>query len=204
MSRYTSKHTGPKIDEAVDRANGYGLGTKDARPITDGNDALVGGWFYWGNESTNLPFAYGHMRVDPRINKSSGQSLMQTAYSDAYPGCVAQRKLADGVWKPWEWVNPPMQLGVEYRTTERYHGKPVYTQEISIGAIGSGSGNIEHGIADISLVVGLIGENSYGPTLNTHPYMNSFFANSQYVRWETTKAISGTSYAVLRYTKTTD
>ena len=31
-------------------------------------------------------------------------------------------------WQPWEWLTPPMELGVEYRTTERYLGKPVYTQ----------------------------------------------------------------------------
>lgn len=183
---------------------GYGLGANTGKLITDGNDALVGGWFYWENNDTNLPFTYGHMRVDPRLSSTSGQILMQTAYSDSYPGCVAQRKMIDGAFKPWEWVNPPMMLGVEYRTTERYFGKPVYTQVISIGAIGSGSGNVEHGIPDISVVVGLIGTNSYGPTLNTHPYMTVFYANSQYVRWETTQAISGTSYAVLRYTKTTD
>lgn len=33
----------------------------------------------------------------------------------------------NGVWQEPEWVNPPMTLGVEYRTTERYQGKPVYT-----------------------------------------------------------------------------
>lgn len=32
-----------------------------------------------------------------------------------------------GVWQPWEWVNPPMVPGVEYRTTKRHNGKPVYT-----------------------------------------------------------------------------
>ena len=116
---------------------GYGLGAKTARLITDGNDALVGGWFYWGNIDTNLPFTYGHLRVDPRLlGQTSGkQTLMQTAYSDSYPGCVAQRKLADGVWKPWEWVNPPMAVGVEYRTTERHLGNPVYKKMDSDGVI---------------------------------------------------------------------
>lgn len=33
-----------------------------------------------------------------------------------------------GLWDPLEYVNPPMNLGVEYRTTERYQGKPVYTK----------------------------------------------------------------------------
>lgn len=39
----------------------------------------------------------------------------------------------DGNWQPWEWVNPPTQLGVEYRTTERYNGKPVYVQLMNWG-----------------------------------------------------------------------
>ena len=26
----------------------------------------------------------------------------------------------------WEFINPPMELNVEYRTTERFNGKPVY------------------------------------------------------------------------------
>lgn len=42
-----------------------------------------------------------------------------------------------GVWQPIEWVNPPMALGVEYRTTERWNGKPVYTALIDCGAMPS-------------------------------------------------------------------
>lgn len=45
--------------------------------------------------------------------------------------------LVDGLDKVWEseyeYLNPPMQLGVEYRTTERYMGKPVYTMAFSTG-----------------------------------------------------------------------
>lgn len=36
-----------------------------------------------------------------------------------------------GVWYPWEWENPPMQPGVEYRTTERHGGKVVYRKRIT-------------------------------------------------------------------------
>lgn len=34
---------------------------------------------------------------------------------------------------PMEYLNPPMALGVEYRTTERYLGKPVYVKTINMG-----------------------------------------------------------------------
>ena len=28
--------------------------------------------------------------------------------------------------EPWEWINPPMESGIEYRTIERFNGMPVY------------------------------------------------------------------------------
>jgi hypothetical protein len=34
-----------------------------------------------------------------------------------------------------EWVNPPMEPGVEYRTTELWNGKPVYTKVINYGKL---------------------------------------------------------------------
>lgn len=44
-----------------------------------------------------------------------------------------------GYWIGWEWFNPPLQLGVEYRTTERYNGKPVYTKLIDFGNLPNSS-----------------------------------------------------------------
>ena len=40
----------------------------------------------------------------------------------------------DGVW---EWVNPPMVLGVEYRTVERYEGRTVYSRLLDLGNLPS-------------------------------------------------------------------
>ena len=45
------------------------------------------------------------------------------------------RSLYGGNWYPWEWVNPPMIPGVEYRTTERWNGKAVYVQMLNFGAL---------------------------------------------------------------------
>lgn len=38
-----------------------------------------------------------------------------------------------GQWDPLEYINPDMKLGVEYRTTERYQGKPVYLKIVDCG-----------------------------------------------------------------------
>ena len=48
--------------------------------------------------------------------------------STEYPGCYY--RMVSGVV---EWVNPPILPGVEYRTTERYLGKPVYAMIINCG-----------------------------------------------------------------------
>lgn len=42
----------------------------------------------------------------------------------------AYRSYNQGTWGPIEFANPKMTLGKEYRTTERYNGKPVYTMAV--------------------------------------------------------------------------
>lgn len=38
-------------------------------------------------------------------------------------------------WDGWECPDPPMVVGVEYRTTERHNGLPVYTQLVNFGTL---------------------------------------------------------------------
>ena len=47
---------------------------------------------------------------------------------------VRRCKLND-VWGEWEYENPPMQIGVEYLTTERFNNKPVYRKAIDLGVL---------------------------------------------------------------------
>ena len=56
--------------------------------------------------------------------------------STDYPGCYY--RTVDGAV---EWFNPPMLLGDEYRTTERYQGKPVYVSLIDCGNMPSAGGS---------------------------------------------------------------
>lgn len=56
------------------------------------------------------------------------------AIADAtYPSCYY--RMVDG---EKEWINPPMVSGVEYRTMERYLGKPVKTKVINCGVVAKG------------------------------------------------------------------
>lgn len=38
-------------------------------------------------------------------------------------------------WQPWEWENPALDSGLEYRTTERYHGQAVLKKMDAVGNI---------------------------------------------------------------------
>ena len=69
-----------------------------------------------------------------------------TVESTDYPGCYYRTD--SGVT---EWVNPPMALGVEYRTTERYLGKPVYVKTVYVGEIAANTNTAAH-ISDNSNV----------------------------------------------------
>ena len=66
-----------------------------------------------------------------------------------YSGCVLKRisyvDVNDG-WNPWEWVNPPMSLGIEYRTTERWQGKPVYAKLLDAGYLPNASSKVLDGV----------------------------------------------------------
>lgn len=58
-------------------------------------------------------------------------SVYATATFISHGGYGGQRwykSCENGKWSVLEWENPPMIAGVEYRTTERHNGKPVYTQ----------------------------------------------------------------------------
>lgn len=139
--------------------------------------------------------------------------------------------LVDGLNKVWESVyeygNPPMQLGVEYRTTERYLGKPVYVRLVSCGSAPSNSlKKIDTGL-DYTVI-----DRRLTPTGNMYASSNDNFSipcESTNVAGENLNIVHGayrdsgdvkhdaifiyttsttltgyTVYVVLKYTKTTD
>lgn len=128
--------------------DGFGLGgrAKILSAADDLNNILVTGWYswYWNSHPQNAPDnnwrEYGcTMHV---FSTAPGGYAIQTVYDlsdDITHGCAIQRAIAvassGNIYYPWEWVNPPMLLGVEYRTTERYLGKPVYKRTENIGAM---------------------------------------------------------------------
>ena len=124
------------------------------------------------------------------------------------------RKKISGVWTPWEWVNPPMQLGTEYRTTERYLGKPVYVKAVDCGEITDGK-EIDTGISWALKVDVISTQSGYSNPLPRVPFrttagsLNALGA-AFYVNLHTIIFVCGPSgaggqaIAIIRYTKTTD
>ena len=123
---------------------GFGLGAS-AKLLTsddDLNTLFAGGWYRYERESLpkNIPNpgsssyfgAYALVHVLPF---RSG-FCVQTVYNMSHvtkDNIVIMRTI-DGTVGEWEWVNPLLSTsGVEYRTTERYMGKPVYVKAVSVG-----------------------------------------------------------------------
>lgn len=70
------------------------------------------------------PLIDGTIRVGTLWKADDGTYALLTG--GGYAGSSLTRIKFNGVWQPFEWVNPPMELGTEYRTTERHNGNAVY------------------------------------------------------------------------------
>nr|DAZ49622.1 MAG TPA: hypothetical protein [Caudoviricetes sp.] len=109
------------------------------------------------------------------------------------------------VWLPFEWEHPPMRIGVEYRTVERYNGKPVYAKAINFGQAPNATyKEVSHGIEDFSQLVSYTGMMG-GANLIEAPALDNILINASIIRITTNTDASGSYvYLVLRYIKTTD
>lgn len=109
--------------------SGYGLGLTSGAYVDDCNMATAFGLYSVSYATENNPLnAYGSLLVLSHNDTEKCQIL-----NSSYNKSILIRYETGGVWGEWEWVNPPMQLGTEYRTTERWNGKVVYTKMIHYG-----------------------------------------------------------------------
>lgn len=109
------------------------------------------------------------------------------------------------VWLPFEWEHPPMRIGVEYRTTERWQDATVYAKLVNFGAApNSASSSIAHNIENFQQCAGLHGTLG-GANLIGHSGVVSIDVNGTTITIETNRDLSKSNVLVLiRYTKTTD
>lgn len=132
---------GVTISQIGAAPSGYGLGDQ-CKSIDDWNNATLTGWY-----KSNVNTPTGSAMFGQAILYSPG-TILQKAYAHNNGIYLeAHRECVSGTWGEWEWVNPPMIPGVEYRTTERYNGKAVYTKSINFGTLPNNAyASVETGI----------------------------------------------------------
>ena len=121
---------------------GYGLGTTTGKDVSgaDFNTIIENGWYSFNGGGENMPIptlGYSYMFVCGRPG-SITQFIFQSN-TELFKECIYKRTMFNGSWEEWEWVNPPMEQGVEYRTTEQWNGKPVYVQVVDLNALPPGN-----------------------------------------------------------------
>ena len=118
--------------------SGYGLGSQ-SKGITSRaalNALTFNCWYLYASMDEPIvvsagAFPYGYGRVDNYDGTRAKQTFTPV------PGyrCTLERYKDGDTWSEWEWVNPPMAAGVEYRTTERYQNVSVYKKVDSNGNV---------------------------------------------------------------------
>lgn len=115
---------------------GFGLGDVGALfDIGQTGNIDKNGWYAFSQLGTTIngvTFDNANMRVDAFDPNSFRQTLYPITANNL---TLSRERVFGGVYTPWECHNPPMIANVEYRTTERWHGVPVYTQLYSFGPI---------------------------------------------------------------------
>lgn len=200
--------------------SGFGLGD-DATLIsagTDLNSITKNGWYQFLDSPIHAPTnnqdgwesGYSALFVNNRNSATVTQIIFCSNSSEFY-GCQIKRIFTDGKWYPWEWVNPPMNLNIEYRTTERYRGKPVYVKLVDCGTLPE-QGTYKQFVlsSDVDVVISVT---AYSPMRGTNlPYYDTNGVKyslagriNSLVIWNYSEPSLDTNvFALAKYTKTTN
>lgn len=195
------------IDAAPD---GFGLGgvladaPENSEGFADANLITATGFY---RAVRNVLYGGWHYII--HLNYDSATALQLAAYVSGEVYGAREKRL--NVWGDWEHTNPPMKLGIEYRTTERYLGKPVYYKIVDCGQIADNK-QVEHGIVNMRDCISFQGLRGSMP-------MPSISNNNLSDPWSYyvadvdrtkitlacgTSAAGDTCHVMLKYTKTTD
>ena len=208
--------------------NGYGYGDNAhgffANPDSDGSvataffngllDQMVAGTTIRGSFVDYPYIADTNNGGEYELYKDSSAKAIVTITifggGGAGPYCLTWTKY-NNAWRAPEWVNPPLALGVEYRTTERYLGKPVYCKVVDCGQIADDK-TVAHGISNMGTCLCAFGVrvNSPLPQIFNHALNDVWTAYVASVDDTKITLACGSSSAggncqvMLKYTKTTD
>ena len=198
-----------KIEQGIANSapGGFGLGTRTVVSVSDGRDAndLSGCGFFCVDQNTpTSDWWYGY-----QIEYDVGYKYQRFGRTDNFE--IVERKQINNVWGDWEYLNPPMNLGVEYRTTERYLGKPVYCKVVDFGtAPNNDTKNVSLSDMNIDKVCGaifhyyVISSDENG-VMTSNPNFTGFLVSNSVIQIRTNTDKTDTKfYVTIKYTKTTD
>lgn len=132
---------------ALTAPGGYGLGEAASWNYYSNSEEITEtGWYVC--YSSKVPFGNSLVLHEERGSGCAVQIWYAHETNTEYGYNVVGRRSKDnGIWGEFEYDNPPMIPGVEYRTTERYFGKPVYRKLINVSGITADT-NIRHTYSD--------------------------------------------------------
>lgn len=197
--------------------DGYGLGGNEGQTAVsmDFDQLTKNGWYTTQSETANAPVdpvssqrtLIGALHV---VLRSLNSVVVQTLYvwqnSVGFNRSGTLRRIRrNGTWEEWEWIDPPMELTAEYRTTERYLGKPVYVKAVNFGAgPNAATKTVAHGVGNIDKTIRVWG-NIDNYNLIGFSGVSSVFVGTSEIAIQTSENLSARSIVVcMAYTKTTD
>lgn len=95
-------------------------------------DGLLSGMKDGEAKQIRIPYIDGTTTLGT-VYRAANDYATVVCYGYGSYGFIARKNKYNGYWTDWEWENPPMSLGTEYKTTERYQGNPVYTKLVDLG-----------------------------------------------------------------------
>ena len=227
MADYISQYTGGQIDNACRRAlpggtlealiadnapQNWGFGV-DRLPLINKEtlDARfdTGMYMFYDPVNTIDGIRTGQVFIRGR-NSGIGYYCVQDIWTPDAPAASTHlhryKVSADSDWV-LEYENPPMILGKEYRTTERYLGKPVYAKAVDLGALPNNTvKNISFGDSTVKgfdiKARGLINGVPYTFPMPDAAY--AWIAGAQISVKTSDDYSAWTGEAIVKYTKTTD
>lgn len=198
----------------ADFVHSFGLGTIPA-VASDLNTKAETGWWVVGEATKNKPsgITLGVVQVIARTSAQVLQIVTSTT------GLICRRVTTDypNNWGEWEWENPSTIAGnIEYRTTEKFDGKPVYVKSLMTrGNVVSGYQLSSSLCNDFNKLVSIQGYYKFVNNSKIYPITNASNFVELYImvdpptgsasislNWKTTDTIE--TYIMVKFTKTTD
>ena len=111
--------------------SGFGLGEGNATYVSNCHAINRIGFYRANNNTANKPDRFDNCVIYANI--VDGDIYLMATYAEMTARCYYSSYAK--AWQPWEYENPPMFTGVEYRTTERYRNYAVYKKVDQSGNI---------------------------------------------------------------------